>query len=98
VIKDLKVGTGAVAKRGNQALVHEVGVIYSTGRELESSWQGKKEIFPVQLGSGQVIDGWEKGLPGMRVGGRRELIIPSKLAYGKGAVIYVFDLLELTKP
>jgi peptidylprolyl isomerase len=93
VINDLEEGTGAVAKEGDELFVHEVGFIYDTAEELESAWGDSR--FGFELGEGQVIDGWEQGLVGMRVGGRRQLVIPSRLAYGKGPVIYVFDLLEI---
>jgi len=81
VKKDLKVGTGPVAKPGQTVTVHYVGVSALNGRQFDSSWdRGQPFSFP--LGQGQVIKGWDEGVAGMKVGGRRELIIPSKLAYG----------------
>jgi peptidylprolyl isomerase len=81
VIKDLKKGDGPVVRRGDTVTVHYVGVDYKTGEQFDASWD-RGEPFPLQLGAGQVIPGWERGVAGMRVGGRRELIIPPKLAYG----------------
>jgi peptidylprolyl isomerase len=102
VTKDLVVGTGAEAKTGSSVTVNYVGQLYSTGKEFDSSWK-RNETFPFTLGKGQVIAGWEQGVPGMKVGGRRELIIPSSLAYGvKGSpptippnapLVFVIDLL-----
>jgi len=102
VIKNLVAGTGAEAKAGENISVNDVGVLYDTGKEFESSWK-RNEPFTFTLGHGQVIQGWEQGIPGMRVGGRRELIIPAELAYGaKGSpptippnapLVFVIDLL-----
>jgi peptidylprolyl isomerase len=103
-IRDLTEGDGAVAQAGQQAVVHYVGVAYSTGEEFDASYnRGAPFTFP--LGGGRVIAGWDQGVQGMRVGGRRELIIPPHLGYGdRGAggaiaggetLIFVVDLLEL---
>jgi peptidylprolyl isomerase len=102
VTKDLIVGTGAEAKTGSAVTVNYVGQLYSTGKEFDSSWK-RNETFPFTLGKGQVIAGWEQGVVGMKVGGRRELIIPPSLAYGiKGSpptippnatLVFVIDLL-----
>ena len=81
-IKDLKVGDGATAKSGDTVTVQYVGVAYSTGKEFDASWD-RGEPFPFQLGAGQVIPGWDQGVAGMKVGGRRELTIPPDLAYGE---------------
>jgi peptidylprolyl isomerase len=82
VIKDLKEGTGAVVKAGDTVTAHYIGVACSTGKIFDSSWaQGQPATFPL----GQVIKGWQDGLPGMKVGGRRLLGIPSELAYGPEA-------------
>jgi peptidylprolyl isomerase len=81
VTKDLIVGTGAEAKAGAMVTVNYVGVLYKTGKVFNASWE-TKEPFSFTLGKGQVIKGWEEGIPGMKVGGRRELIIPAELAYG----------------
>jgi peptidylprolyl isomerase len=102
VTKDLIVGTGPEAKAGESVTVNYVGVLYKGGKVFDASWK-RNETFPFVLGKGQVIPGWEQGIVGMKVGGRRELIIPANLAYGaKGspptippnsALIFVVDLL-----
>jgi peptidylprolyl isomerase len=102
VTKELIVGTGPEAKAGESVTVNYVGVLYKGGKVFDASWK-RNETFPFVLGKGQVIPGWEQGIVGMKVGGRRELIIPSGLAYGpKGspptippnsALIFVVDLL-----
>jgi peptidylprolyl isomerase len=80
-IKDLEKGSGAPAKSGDAVTVNYVGVNYKTGKQFDASWD-RNEPFPFTLGAGQVIPGWEKGVEGMKVGGRRELIIPPSLGYG----------------
>ncbi len=102
--KDLIVGTGAEAKAGDPVTVNYVGVLYKGGTEFDSSWK-RKETFAFSLGKGQVIPGWDQGIAGMKVGGRRELIIPAPLAYGaKGSppkippnstLVFVVDLLAV---
>lgn len=86
VVKDLKKGTGATAKAGDEVSVQYVGVLYSTGETFDSSWSRGAEPFSFTLGAHQVIPGWDKGVAGMKVGGRRELIIPPALAYGEEGV------------
>lgn len=81
--KDLIFGTGAEAKAGDKVSVNYVGALYKGGKEFEASWK-RKEPFPFMLGKGEVIKGWDQGIVGMKVGGRRELIIPASLAYGRG--------------
>ncbi|MET9796254.1 FKBP-type peptidyl-prolyl cis-trans isomerase [Nocardiopsis alba] len=81
-IKDIKVGEGKQAGHGSTVSVDYVGVAYSTGEEFDASWE-RGEPLRFKLGSGQVISGWDQGVMGMRVGGRRELIIPPHLAYGE---------------
>lgn len=100
-IIDLEVGTGPEAVNGKRVAVHYVGVAYSTGEEFDASYdRGEPLVFP--LGAGRVITGWDRGLVGMKVGGRRKLVIPPQLAYGdRGAggviapgetLIFVCDL------
>ncbi|HEY5941463.1 MAG TPA: FKBP-type peptidyl-prolyl cis-trans isomerase [Solirubrobacterales bacterium] len=80
-INDLEEGSGAAAKGGDVVSVNYVGVNFKTGKEFDSSWsRGEPISFP--LGENVVIQGWEKGLEGMKVGGRRELVIPPDLGYG----------------
>jgi peptidylprolyl isomerase len=81
-VKDLVKGKGPAAKSGDDLSVQYVGVLYKNGKEFDSSWSRGAQPFDFTLGTGGVIPGWDKGVPGMRVGGRRELVIPAKLAYG----------------
>jgi peptidylprolyl isomerase len=100
-ITDITVGDGAEAKAGDHVQVHYVGVAYSTGEEFDSSYD-RGDPLGFQLGAGRVIAGWDQGVQGMRVGGRRQLVIPPHLAYGdRGAgnaiapgetLIFVCDL------
>ncbi|HUR76101.1 MAG TPA: FKBP-type peptidyl-prolyl cis-trans isomerase [Sporichthya sp.] len=102
VISDITVGEGDEAKPGAQVTVHYVGVAFSTGEEFDASWN-RGSPFQFQLGAGQVIAGWDAGVAGMKVGGRRQLVIPPHLGYGqRGAgnviqpgetLIFVVDLL-----
>nr|WP_206313670.1 FKBP-type peptidyl-prolyl cis-trans isomerase [Streptomyces coryli] len=80
-IKDLWEGEGPVAKAGDNVAVHYVGVSFSSGEEFDASWN-RGQPLRFQLGAGQVIPGWDNGVQGMKVGGRRQLIIPPHLAYG----------------
>ncbi|HET9592738.1 MAG TPA: FKBP-type peptidyl-prolyl cis-trans isomerase [Solirubrobacterales bacterium] len=81
VVVDKKTGSGPVAKPGDQITVHYVGVLYENKKPFDANW-GNDEPFSFKLGAQGVIEGWEKGLAGMKVGGQRELIIPPGLAYG----------------
>jgi peptidylprolyl isomerase len=102
VKKDLIVGTGPEAKSGQTISVNYVGVLYHGGKEFDSSWK-RHEPFQFTLGKGAVIPGWDQGIPGMKVGGRRELVIPASLAYGaqgsgstippNAPLVFVVDLL-----
>jgi peptidylprolyl isomerase len=104
LVEDLVVGTGEEAKTGQSAVVHYVGVGVSSGEEFDASWN-RGEPFVFSLGEGYVIQGWDRGVVGMKVGGRRRLVIPAHLGYGdRGAggviapgetLIFVVDLLEL---
>jgi len=102
-VTDLVEGSGAEAKPGDQVTVQYVGVGYKTGTEFDSSWS-RNEPFPFTLGAGEVIKGWDLGVAGMKVGGRRELIIPPDLAYGSAGagsiapnatLVFVVDLLAV---
>lgn len=103
-ITDITEGDGTEAAAGDVAHVHYVGVAFSSGEEFDSSWN-RGEPLSFRLGVGQVIQGWDTGIQGMKVGGRRQLIIPSHLAYGeRGAggviapgetLIFVCDLVGL---
>jgi peptidylprolyl isomerase len=102
VIKDLIKGTGPEASPGAHVTVNYVGVLFQGGKEFDASWR-RQQPFSFTLGQHEVIPGWEEGVKGMRVGGRRELIVPSALAYGsRGAppvippnapLVFVVDLL-----
>lgn len=103
VIEDIVEGTGAEAKAGDTVSVHYVGVAWSTKEEFDSSWEGgEPATFPL---SG-VITGWQEGIPGMKEGGRRRLVIPPDLAYGASppqgsgiapneTLVFVVDLVEV---
>ncbi|MEU5423239.1 FKBP-type peptidyl-prolyl cis-trans isomerase [Streptomyces sp. NPDC001407] len=103
-IKDIWEGDGAVAEAGAMVRVHYVGVSFSTGEEFDASWNHGQPL-QFKLGAGQVIAGWDQGVQGMKVGGRRQLIIPPHLAYGdRGAggkiapgetLIFVCDLISV---
>jgi peptidylprolyl isomerase len=80
-VKDLEEGSGATAKAGDAVTVNYVGANYKTGKEFDASWD-RGEPFTFTLGAGEVIPGWDQGVEGMKVGGRRELIIPPELGYG----------------
>jgi peptidylprolyl isomerase len=97
VVTDIEEGDGAEVKDGEEIFVDYVGVFYKDGKEFESSWAGKAQEAFVK-GGGILIDGWEQGVEGMKVGGRRELIVPSELAYKTGVLIYVVDLLKVAPP
>ena len=81
-VEDLIEGKGAAAKAGDKISVRYVGVLYNNNKEFDSSWKRGKAPFQLTLGQGQVIQGWDQGLIGMKVGGRRRLTIPPDLAYG----------------
>lgn len=103
-IEDLETGDGDEAQAGDQVSVQYVGVDYETGEEFDSSY-GTGEPFTFELGAGQVIDGWDQGVEGMKVGGRRQLVIPPDLAYGKqgqppaigpnATLVFVIDLVSV---
>jgi len=104
IVEDVVVGDGDEATKGSKVAVHYVGVSFSTGEEFDASWN-RGQPFKFQLGKGNVIPGWDAGVLGMRVGGRRKLTIPSAMAYGaRGAggaikphepLVFVVDLLSV---
>lgn len=104
VERDLVEGTGPAAKAGDEVTVQYVGVGYDSEEEFDASWD-RGEPFTFQLGSSQVIPGWEQGVEGMKAGGRRELTIPAELAYGEAGsppsigpdetLVFVVDLVEI---
>lgn len=104
-VTDLIAGRGAVARAGSKLTVNYVGVGFPAGKEFDSSWKGKTP-YSFALGQGKVIRGWDQGLVGMRVGGRRQLAIPAALAYGTAGssptikpnepLVFVVDLLAAT--
>ncbi len=104
VIDDLVVGEGTEAVKGANVIVHYVGVAWSTGQQFDASWD-RNDPFDFRLGGGQVIAGWDEGVAGMRIGGRRQLTIPPHKGYGgRGAgglikggetLIFVVDLLNV---
>jgi peptidylprolyl isomerase len=81
-LEDLEVGTGDEAVAGKVVEVHYVGVSWKTGQQFDASWD-RGDTFKFGLGKGQVIAGWDQGVAGMRVGGRRRITIPPDLAYGQ---------------
>ncbi len=84
-MEDLVEGTGEEARSGQTVEVHYVGVSWKTGKQFDASWD-RGDTFKFGLGKGQVIQGWDQGVAGMKVGGRRRLTIPPMLAYGKRGV------------
>ena len=104
IVDDIVVGDGDEAVAGKKVSVHYVGVAFSTGDEFDASWN-RGQAFSFKLGKGQVIPGWDAGVQGMKVGGRRKLTIPSAMAYGaRGAgsvikphepLVFVVDLLAV---
>lgn len=103
-IDDLVVGDGAEATKGDWIMAHYVGVTHAAGEQFDASWdRGSPLAF--QLGVGRVIQGWDQGIVGMKVGGRRRLTIPAHLAYGDrgagavikpgAALVFVVDLVDV---
>ena len=100
VIEDITVGDGAEAVAGGFVKVHYLGVDFETGEEFDSSWdRGEAADFPLT----GLIQGWQEGIPGMKVGGRRQLIIPPEKAYGPAGgghplsgrtLVFIIDLLD----
>ena len=106
IVQDLIVGTGAEAKAGDTVDVQYVGVLRSNGKEFDSSWSRGAKPFSFALGAGSVIAGWDNGVVGMKVGGRRRLIIPADQGYGatgsppkipaNAALVFDVDLKKVT--
>jgi peptidylprolyl isomerase len=103
-VDDLRQGTGPEAEPGRTLRVHYVGVAFSTRTQFDATWD-RDQPLPFVLGQGDVIEGWDEGLVGMRAGGRRRLIIPPELAYGSRGrtgikpnetLVFVIDLLEVS--
>jgi peptidylprolyl isomerase len=102
--EDIVKGKGKTAKKGDSVTVHYVGVLFDGGTEFDASWN-RNEPFPFELGAGMVIPGWDEGVAGMKVGGRRKLIIPPDKAYGPegqpptippdATLVFVVDLLKV---
>jgi peptidylprolyl isomerase len=103
--EDLTVGDGAEAVKGKRVEVHYVGVAWSDGKQFDASWD-RGDTFAFKLGGGEVINGWDQGVAGMKVGGRRRLTIPPALGYGSrgagGAIkpnetlVFVVDLVGVS--
>jgi peptidylprolyl isomerase len=103
-IEEIEVGSGTEAVPGASVTVHYVGVSWSTGSEFDASWD-RADPFSFPLGKGHVIPGWDQGVAGMKVGGRRRLTIPPNLGYGAAGaggvikpnetLVFVVDLLEV---
>lgn len=104
--REIVKGDGAEAKPGDTALVQYVGVGYKTGEQFDASWDNGSP-FPFTIGQGEVISGWDEGVAGMKVGGRRELIIPPDMAYGAAGsppliapnetLVFIVDLISVEK-
>ena len=100
-IRDITVGEGAEAVPGARVTVHYVGVDFESGEQFDASWDRGE---PIEFPLAGLIQGWQDGIPGMRVGGRRELVIPPRLAYGENGrhqlagktLIFVIDLLGVS--
>ncbi|MFE7415345.1 FKBP-type peptidyl-prolyl cis-trans isomerase [Streptomyces laurentii] len=102
-IRDLVIGDGAEVKPGMVVKVHYVGVTFASGKEFDASW-GRGEPFKFALGGGKAIKGMDRGVRGMKVGGRREIVIPPRLGYGKqspsslipagSTLVFVVDLVD----
>lgn len=104
VVVDIARGRGAVARRGDKITIRYLGIVYETGEQFDSTWE-RNQTFTYKLGSGLTVPGFERGVEGMRVGGRRKLIVPPRLAYGarglppkvppNSTLVFVVDLIEV---
>jgi peptidylprolyl isomerase len=95
VVKDLKIGKGPITRPYSRLAVHFVAVDYRSGKVFETQWSQTPFVF--EYNHGLPMQGWEEGLKGMRVGGRRKILVPSHLAYKEGSIVYVVDLLAVEK-
>ncbi len=95
VVKDLKVGKGPAAGPDSRLAVHFVAADYKSGKVFETRWG--LQPFLIEYDHGLPMQGWEEGLAGMRVGGRRKILVPSRLAYKEGSIVYIVDLLSVEK-
>jgi len=102
--KDLVTGSGAAVKSGDAVTMRYTGDVWGTGTEFDSSWKRSPNEFPFTLGQGSVIPCWDKGVVGMKVGGRRELVCPPDIAYGSqgqgsippnATLVFVVDLIKV---
>ncbi|MEU3788454.1 FKBP-type peptidyl-prolyl cis-trans isomerase [Streptomyces fructofermentans] len=103
-IRDLVVGDGPEARPGRVVQLHYVGVVFASGKEFDSSWEQDRP-FKFAVGGGRAIKGWDRGVRGMRVGGRREIVVPPRLGYGGqspsasipagSTLVFVVDLLSV---
>jgi FKBP-type peptidyl-prolyl cis-trans isomerase len=103
-VRDLLVGDGAEAKPGTVVQVHYVGVTFASGKEFDASWD-RGQPFKFALGGGRAVKGFDRGVRGMKVGGRREIVVPPRLGYGKqspapavpahSTLVFVVDLLSV---
>ncbi|MEU2675838.1 FKBP-type peptidyl-prolyl cis-trans isomerase [Streptomyces sp. NPDC007107] len=103
-VRDLVVGDGPEAKPGRVVQVHYVGVTFESGKEFDASWD-RGRTFKFAVGGGKVIKGWDRGIRGMKAGGRREIIVPPRLGYGNqspsssipagSTLVFVVDLLSV---
>jgi len=106
VVQDIVKGKGATATDGKTLTMRYVGVLWDNGKQFDASWDRKPNSFKFVLGQGQVIPGWDQGLKGMKVGGRRQLTIPAELAYGpqgqpptippNSTLVFVVDLKKVS--
>ena len=106
VVKDIVVGKGRAAKKGDKLSMQYVGVLFKGGEQFDASWDNGSP-FDFTLGKGDVIKGWDQGLIGIKAGGRRQLTIPAKLGYGaqgqpptippNSALVFIVDALKVGK-
>ena len=106
-VSDIVEGDGDLACSGDNVEMQYVGVTYADGKQFDASWDRGAEPFPFPLGGGRVIGGWDEGIVGMKVGGRRQLVIPPDLGYGEqgagpdippgATLVFVVDLVKVAE-